>query len=107
MTRREKLLRLAELVRSHPGPLALYHGLEYIHIDDLYRFIICNDISAFGLAARDEVFRQQGMQENATIGNVKQFLELNQNELHEFSCDCGGRISNETMAQRIEGLAAR
>ncbi len=35
------------------------------------------------------------------------FFELSKNDLHEFSCDCGGVIRNDTMADRIEAVAGR
>jgi hypothetical protein len=35
------------------------------------------------------------------------FFELSQHELHEFSCDCGGVITNDEMAKRINTLAAK
>jgi len=33
------------------------------------------------------------------------FFELSQSDIHAFSCDCGGSISNAKMADRIEKIA--
>jgi hypothetical protein len=40
-----------------------------------------------------------------TLGAVARFMELDRADLHEFSCDCGGRIRNADMARRIENIA--
>jgi hypothetical protein len=72
--------------------------------------------TAFGIAMMDPVFSDLGLkgaphilpgQETGTIRQAMDFFELTQAQLHEFSCDCGGRIDNEMMATRIEGIADR
>lgn len=113
MTRREKLLRWANLIReSRVGNLVIYHGLEYwdqARLDNS-RPGMESYPSAFTLAAADPQFREQGLigtpaGDPPSIGDTMRFFELTQPQLHEFSCDCGGVITNEAMAQRIERLA--
>jgi hypothetical protein len=106
MTRRERLLHWAHLLRSGAGPLALYHGLEWMSPAQLTTTPATeSDPSAFGVALADPVFREQGLPGVSTIGEVMRFFELSQQQLHEFSCDCGGAISRQDMADRIEWLA--
>jgi RimJ/RimL family protein N-acetyltransferase len=59
--------------------------------------------TALGAAVRDPEFQKQGI--GTTIHDVMKFFGLTQQQLHEFSCDCGGAISNDQQARRIEGLA--
>jgi hypothetical protein len=59
--------------------------------------------TALGSAARDPEFQKQGI--GTSVYDVMKFFDLTQQQLHEFSCDCGGAISKEQQAHRIEGLA--
>jgi hypothetical protein len=105
MTRREKLLRFAEIVRSHRDrPFGLYHNLEGYHPEQLNSMGLGG--SAFAAAAADPILRDAGADLH-TVGDAQRFFELSQHELHEFSCDCGGAIDGNDMANRIESIAAR
>jgi hypothetical protein len=117
MSRREKLLLWAGMIRASDKQLALYHLLErYTEAQLKEARIGAVDQSAFGIAISSPVFQAAGLPAKGTgvFGNgpkssslkeVMGFFELSQGELHEFSCDCGGHISNEQMAQRIERIA--
>lgn len=106
MTRREKLLRWAELVRKWDKPLHLFHGLEYMTPRELERYRIeASDLTALGIAASDPEFRAQGLTATPTIGDALRFFNVTQHEAHAFSCDCGGYIGNREQAARIEALA--
>jgi hypothetical protein len=59
--------------------------------------------TALGVAVRSPEFQKQGI--GTTIHDVMKFFGLTQQQLHEFSCDCGGPITREQQARRIEGLA--
>lgn len=103
MTRREKLMRFAEVVRSHRDrPFGLYHNLEGYHPEQLQSIGING--SAFEAAAADPILRDAGLT-GQTVADAQRFFELSQHELHEFSCNCGGEITNEDMARRIEHVA--
>lgn len=106
LTRREKLLHWAKLVTQHPGNLALFHMLEHWHGDMLLRPM--TDVDAgpniFSIASADPVFKAAGLQGDS-VKNAMDFFEISQDELHEFSCDCGGQITNKGMATRITKLA--
>jgi hypothetical protein len=105
MTREEKLLHWASLVRKFKGPLYLFHRLEYrAELKHIYPATM--SASAFTLAEQDTTFNKQGLQRGSSIADHMKFFGLNQQELHEFSCDCGGQIHNRDMADRMEQLAA-
>lgn len=103
MSKREKLLRFAKLVRQCNHELVVFNGLEYhpaAQLEHLY-----HPLSAFALANSDPIFRDAGLKSDR-VGDGKRFFELSSDDLHAFSCDCGGHISNQAMARRIETLAA-
>lgn len=109
MTRRAKLLRWAGVVRTHPHSLMLYDSLEHWDAERL-RTVTTRalDSTAFGLALRDPVLREAGLGNSSHVASVREhmdFFGLTQTQLHEFSCNCGGGISNTEMADRIERLA--
>jgi len=102
MTRREKLMRFAAIVRSHSRDFGLYHLLETCTPEQLQNVDI--NTSAFEAAAADPILRDAGLT-GRSVGDAQRFFELSQHDLHEFSCDCGGAIINDDMANRIESIA--
>jgi len=102
MTRRDKLLRFAAIVGSQARNFGLYHNLEGYTPEQLQRIGING--SAFEAAAADPILRDAGADIH-TVADAQRFFELSQHELHEFSCDCGGAITNLDMANRIESIA--
>jgi len=106
MTRIEKLRHWSGLVRSYKGVLQLYDGLEYWQGPQLLNKIIANgQRTAFALAVGDPAFQAQGLENPASLQGIMQFFEVTQPQLHSFSCNCGGEISNEDQAARIDRLA--
>lgn len=113
MSRREKLMLWASVIRSAPNGFVIFHNLEHYRPDELVK---CGHaLSAFHAALNAPALQEQGLNADMNYGDTKtvsateamRFFELKQSELHEFSCDCGGSISREDMARRIEGLAQR
>lgn len=105
MTKREKLLRFAEIVRKCKcSPLVMFNNVEYMHPSQ-WRMLE-HSYSAFAMAANDPVLRDAGLTQH-NVYDASRFFELSPSELHYFSCDCGGVISNAEMANRIEWIAAR
>lgn len=103
LTRTEKLLRWAKVVRDHKDRLYLFHLLERMCEAELKT--AAHPQTAFALAAADPVLADAGMPNSGTAYDAMKFFELSQTELHEFSCNCGGAITNTDMADRIERLA--
>lgn len=101
LTREQKLSRLAMLVREGRGDLALHHNLEYRTSHELGDIV---PMGALRVARDDETFRADGLK-GRTVLDVRDYLELQTHEMHEFSCDCGGEITRARMADRIQKLA--
>jgi hypothetical protein len=105
MTKRQRLQRFADVITSGPGvPLHLFINLEYRDAGE-WKYL-AHPNSAFALAARDSVLRDAGLTGDS-VDDAQRFFDLSREELAEFSCVCGGSISNHEMAERIERLAAR
>jgi len=102
MTRREKLMRFAQIIRTQTSHLFLYNNLE--DHDDVSQDSIGITNTAFAVATADPIFRDAGLT-GETLGVAKRFFELSRDDLHEFSCDCGGALTNTQMADRIEKIA--
>jgi hypothetical protein len=105
MTRQEKLLRWAKLVRKSKVQMRLYHLLENETQSELDKLIFYSS-TAFELAYEDPILRDAGL-DSKTIGGMMTFFAINKEDLHDFSCNCGGPIDNRRMAKRIESIAYR
>lgn len=105
MTRREKLLRWAKLVRKSKVQMQLYHLLENESQETLNKMAFSSG-TAFALAHEDPILRDAGL-DTHTIGGLMAFFEITKDDLHDFSCNCGGKIDNAKMASRIEKIAHR
>lgn len=109
LTRKEKLLRWADLIRAETRPFWIFHMLE-----DWHRVRLASPMAsqgypdgyatAFGVAAADPVFRAAGLAGDSVTQAMK-FFDLSQWDIHEFSCDCGGVLSQDQMADRVVHLA--
>lgn len=104
LTRKEKLMRWSEMVRSQSSSVMIFHHLEHWHAELLNRSLADYGNNAFTIAAQDEVFQAAGLKGDSAQ-NAMDFFELTQPELHTFSCDCGGKISTNQMADRIAAIA--
>jgi hypothetical protein len=102
LSKRDKLLRLAHVIRFAKTPVFVFNGLEYLQAGQWEH--LSHPHSAFALAVQDPILRDAGMTSD-TVGAAKRFFGLSKADLHEFSCDCGGTISNEEMARRVERIA--
>ncbi len=109
VSRKDRLREWARSVRECGHSVALLSNLEHLNPDHhvmplgaLYG-IGTFTRSAFGLAAANPAFREQGYQ-GETLKDAMGFFELTQDQLHQFACDCGGSLSNEEMARRIDNL---
>ena len=104
-TKRQKLMRFANIIRSGPRcPLYLFINLEYRDAGE-WKYL-SHPGSPFALAAQDNVLYAAGLR-SGSVGDAQRFFELSREELAEFYCVCGGRTTNDEMADRIERIAAR
>jgi hypothetical protein len=118
-TRTEKLVHWADLIRkSKARYMVIFHDLEHWDrrllttcIADLIGsmrippFGVTRD--AFSIAMADPTFQAAGLKPSSSLKDIMEFFKLSQEQLHEFSCDCGGEITKTDMAERIEHLATR
>jgi len=102
MSRTEKLTRWAKIIRESKTYLHIFDRLEYSSEADWNW--TRHPGSAFTAAYNDPVLREAGLASD-TVGEAKRFFELSREDIHAFSCNCGGDISNEQMANRIEVIA--
>lgn len=103
LTKRDKLLRLAQIVRTAPHSVFMFSNVEYMSVAE--KRMSSHPNSAFTLAASDAILKDAGLR-GTSIDEGQCFFELTNIELHAFSCDCGGHVNNERMASRIERIAS-
>lgn len=106
MTRKEKLAHWANIVRYSHRQLLLFSNLEYMsphHLEHIKVYQL--GPSAMVLAVTDPEFQKDGLSPTANIPELMRYFDLSLQQLHEFSCDCGGFIDNHEQARRIERLA--
>jgi hypothetical protein len=102
MTKADKLMYWAQLIRDCPTRLRMYSDIEYMHPSELDA--MKHSGTVFALAYEDPILRDAGLA-GGSIGDGKRFFELTGDELHAFSCDCHGEMSNEVVASRITAIA--
>ena len=112
MDREAKLKHWAKLVRSYKGTevMIIFHNLERWTTDELLKkpsgVYPRGYTDAFSIAFADKTLQAQGIKEqDQSFRGAMNFFELTQAQLHEFACDCGGSITTNDMADRIERLA--
>ena len=101
LTRDDKLERWASLVERSTDRIFVFHRLEYQSQYELDR--LADPRSAFAIAAGDPVLKEAGLSSDK-VGDGMRFFELSKYNVHAFSCDCAGHISNSRMASRIRHL---
>lgn len=102
MSKREKLLRFAHIVRASKEQFVIFSNIEFMTPGQLS--MTYHPGSAFAAAAADPILKDAGLKSDR-VSEAARFFDLTREELHEFSCDCGGLVSNEEMARRIERIA--
>ena len=104
-SKRQRLQRFADVIRCGPPcPLHLFSNLEYRDAGE-WKYL-SHPGSPFALAAQDNVLYAAGLRSDS-VGDAQRFFELSREELTEFSCVCGGSISSNEMAERIDRIATR
>jgi hypothetical protein len=101
MSRDDKIERWASILERSSDRVFIFHHLEYRSQGELDR--LAHRDSAFAIAAGDPVLKVAGLNSDY-VGDAMRFFELSKDDVHAFSCDCGGNISNSRMATRIRGL---
>lgn len=109
LTRKQKLLRWSALIRAASQDIYIFHNLEDWNAGMRKLAMAAHGIpegftNAFTVAAADPVFRAAGLAGDSVADSIK-FFELTLADMHGFSCNCGGAISKDDMANRVERLA--
>jgi hypothetical protein len=103
LTKAQKLERFATLIDGARLVLGLYHRLEFASQETKDDMSVLGSRTAFDVAAQDQTFKEAGI--GHTVGSVQRFFELSNEELHAFSCDCGGRLTNVDQSRLIRDIA--
>jgi hypothetical protein len=107
-TKKAKLHRWGYLVAKYGYKLVLFHGMEHwspVQLRDIPIHAVEYGPNAFAIACADPVLQDAGLKEKANLPEIMRFFEITTQQLHEFSCDCGGAITARDMANRITNLA--
>ena len=89
------------MIRSGTSAALLYLFINLEYRDAGEWKYLSHPGSPFALAAQDNVLYAAGLR-SGSVGDAQRFFELSREELAEFSCVCGGRITNDEMADRVE-----
>jgi hypothetical protein len=109
LTRKEKLLRWADLIQAETRPFFIFHMVEnwnwvQMGLPMASHAYPAGCVTAFALAGADPVFRAAGLAGDSMTQSMK-FFDLSQLDIHEFSCNCGGTLTGTQMADRVRHLA--
>jgi len=105
LDRKGKLLRWSGLVRASHNHIRLFDMLETWSEYDLQNTKCTGQYSALCIAAQDPVFNAAGLSPDASIRDAMNFFDIDQEQLHMFSCNCGGAIGPKEQASYIAELA--
>jgi hypothetical protein len=106
MDRNARLIHWARLIRAYRGPILMFHGLEYMGVNQLratrpYEMAT----SIYSIAIDEPAFQNQGLSASSNMLEISEFFGLNQNHIHALSCDCNGLHSTTQVADLIERIA--
>jgi hypothetical protein len=109
MSRRERLLRWAAVLESHPAqPIKPLMRIEFLPRQE--RMLARRDDSPLTVAYRDAMMREEGLAGD-TLGDAMRFFELSDHEAHYLVCDChyhgGMTMTPEGVAKRARSIADR
>lgn len=102
MSRAEKLMRWADVLRERKGRVYMASNLEHMLPDA--RNSLQHEFFPWTIASNDPILKDAGLA-GPTYGDAKKFFELTDADIHAFTCNCGGEITRDSMANRIEVIA--
>jgi hypothetical protein len=104
MSRREKLLRWAQVLRNTPElPVAvMYKGLE--RMDPKEWDALSIRVGALTLALEDPILKAEGLG-GETFADAMRFFELTQDDMWAFYEEHGFYLKHDQMAYRLERTA--
>ena len=105
-SKRERLMRWAELLKQTEGRVRAFEGTEYLRRRERDR--LRQDGSALSVAFSDPVLRSQGLPSDR-FGDAARFFGLSHRELHDIVCHClfGSTVSPHLISCRVRTAAAQ
>lgn len=103
MTRAQKLERWAKLL-ERASYVTMAHNVEYM--TQPARDSLTWAGSPMSVAAADPVLSDAGLK-GQSIKDVKDFFEITDEDVHAFSCNCGGQQTGASMAGRVRNIAGK
>lgn len=106
MSRHERLERWADALAAHGGALNALRRIEYLRPAE--RRAYHGENSPLTIAYRDPILRAEGLK-SETLGDVMDFFELNEIDVHGLLCDCHyhGTMTGAGLAARLRGYVRR
>jgi hypothetical protein len=104
VVRRERLRRLAEVLRAHTGPFRLLDRIEYLPAPE--RLAVRGEFSPLALAYQDAALRREGLAGDS-LGDAMTFFGLSHSQAHHLFCDChyGMSVEAPVVAARVRAIA--
>ncbi len=106
LSKRERLMRWAELLKQTEGRVRTLEGTEYLRRRERDR--MRQDGSALSVAFSDPVLRSAGLLSDR-FGDAARFFGLSHRELHDIVCHClfGSTVSPHLIACRVRTAAVQ
>jgi len=106
LSRKERLERWATVLEAHDKRVRPFYGLE--HMPRRERREARADDTPLAVAFADPVLRARGLSGD-TVGEVMNFFELTDRQMHAMFCDCHfqGTMTTSGVAGRLRAIAAR
>lgn len=104
MSRRERLLRWADLLEKHRESLNALREIEYLSPEDRRDYRGFN--TPLTIAYNDPVLREAGLSDDR-LGAAMDFFEMTDEDAHRLLCDCHymGSMTGSGLANRIRHFA--
>jgi hypothetical protein len=104
MSRRERLLRWADLLEKHRESLNALREIEYLSPEDRRAYRGFN--TPLTIAYNDPVLREAGLSDDR-LGTAMDFFEMTDDDAHRLLCDCHymGSMTGSGLANRIRHFA--
>lgn len=104
MSRRERLLRWADLLEKHRESLNALREIEYLSPEDRRAYRGFN--TPLTIAYNDPVLREAGLSDDR-LGAAMDFFEMTDDDAHRLLCDCHymGSMTGSGLANRIRHFA--
>jgi hypothetical protein len=104
MSRRERLMRWADVLEAHRESLNALREIEYLSPEERRAYRAFN--TPLTVAFDDPVLREEGLSGDS-LGSAMDFFEMTDEDAHRLLCDCHymGSMTGSGLASRIRHYA--